>query len=49
MSKILAEMVARYGAVDGNEEELNNSADNVSEDSLTPWYSYKSIILGNVL
>ena len=42
-------MVARYGAVDGNEEELNNSADNVSEDSLTPWYSYKSIILGNVL
>ena len=38
---VVAEMVARYGAVDENEEELNNS--------LTPWNSYKSILLGNVL
>ena len=42
-------MVARYGAVDENEEELNNNADNMSEDSGTPWYSYKSILLGSVL
>ena len=49
MSKIIAEMVGRYGAIDGNEEELNNNANNISEYSLTPWYSYKSILLGNVL
>jgi hypothetical protein len=46
---IIAEMVVRYGAVDGNEEELNNNADNISEDNGTLLDNGKSILLGNVL
>ena len=46
---VITEMVARYGAVDESEEEPNDNADNISEDSLSPWNSSKSILLGNVL
>ena len=42
-------MVVRYGAVDENEEELNNNADNISEDNGTLLDNGKSLLLGNVL
>ena len=41
--------MVRYGSVEENEEELNNNADNISEDSGTLWDNNKSILLGNVL
>ena len=44
-------MVVTYGAVtvEENEEEINNNADNLSEDSVTPWCNYKSILQGVIL
>ena len=39
-------MVVRYGAVDESDEGIGNHEDNVGEESLTLWYDYKSISLG---